>query len=84
VVKLYIDYLTHLISAQTYYLKSILQTLVKALWIPTADDGERVHRNIHEAVQSILRIVPTAPSVLTVLLSKNYPFKGKKADIQVI
>lgn len=83
-VKLYIDYLTHLISAQTYYLKSVLQTLVKAFWIPTADDGERVHRNIHEAVQSILHIVPTAPSVLTVLLSKNYPFKGKKADIQVI
>ena len=83
-VKLYIDYLTHLISAQTYYLKSVLQTLVKALWIPAADNGERVHRNIHEAVQSILRIVPTAPSVLMVLLSKNYPFKGKKADIQVV
>ena len=82
-VKLYIDYLTHLISAQTYYLKSTLHTLIKSLWIPAAD-GERVHRNIHEAVQSILHIVPTAPSVLMLLLSKSYPFKGKKADIQVI
>jgi len=82
VIKLYVDYLTHLISAHTYYLKSALLVLVKTLWIPTTE-GEGVYHNIHEAIQAILHIVPTAPSVLMPLLSKNYPFKGKSANIQV-
>ena len=82
-VELYIDYLTNLISAQTCYLKSSLQELVKNFW-QLAPNQEVVCHNIHEALQAILHIVPTAPSVLMPLLSKSYPFKGKGAEIQVI
>ena len=34
-VQLYIDYLANLISAQTFYLKSTLTSLLQQLWIPT-------------------------------------------------
>ncbi|XP_064405748.1 uncharacterized protein LOC135350826 isoform X2 [Halichondria panicea] len=39
--------------------------------------------NIHQAMDTILQLVPTAPSVLMPLLTKNYPFKGRGPDIQV-
>ncbi|XP_064405747.1 uncharacterized protein LOC135350826 isoform X1 [Halichondria panicea] len=38
--------------------------------------------NIHQAMDTILQLVPTAPSVLMPLLTKNYPFKGRGPDIQ--
>ncbi len=80
-VQLYIDYLANLISAQTFYLKSTLTSLLQQLWIPT--NPASVSCNIHQAMDTILQLVPTAPSVLMPLLTKNYPFKGRGPDIQV-
>lgn len=81
IVQLYIDYLANLISAQTFYLKSTLTMLLQQLWVPT--NPTSVCCNIHQAMDAILQLVPTAPSVLLPLLTKNYPFKGKGPDIQV-
>lgn len=83
VVELYIDYLTNLISAQTYYLKSSLQELVKILWLPSPD-GESVYHNTHEALRAVLKLVPTAPSLLMPMLVRGFPFRTKQAEIQEI
>ena len=82
IVHLYIEYLTNLISAQTCYLRSTLLGLVKLLWLPSTE-GECVYRNVHEAINAVLKLVPSAPSVLMPLLRKNYPFKGKNSEMQV-
>ncbi|XP_064405680.1 RNA polymerase I-specific transcription initiation factor RRN3-like [Halichondria panicea] len=82
IVQLYIDYLANLISAQTFYLKSTLTSLLQQLWIPT--NPASVSCNIHQAMDTILQLVPTAPSVLMPLLTKNYPFKGRGPDIQEV
>ncbi len=81
IIHLYIDYLTNLISAQTFYLKNALIMLLQQLWVPT--NPTSVCCNIHQAMDVILQLVPTAPSVLLPLLTKNYPLKGKSTEIQV-
>ncbi len=84
-VGLYIEYMTCLLSAQTYYLRTVLSSLTKHLWVVPVDcDREKVLKNIHKAIESVLSLVPTASSVLLPLLNKNYPFKGKNAEIQVL
>lgn len=88
VVSLYVSYLTSLLSAQTCYLRSILQRLVSQLWLPipqSADsvDDNKVYLNIHRAIRAILELIPTAPSLLVTLLTKHFPFKGKSSEIQV-
>ena len=87
-VTLYIDYLTSLLSAQTCYLRSVLHGLVSQLWQPLPQPGDsegdsNVYPNIHRAIQAILELVPTAPSLLATLLTKHFPFKGKSPEIQV-
>ena len=81
VSQLTIDYLANLLSAQTFYLKSTLVTLIKQLWVPS--NSTTVCCNIHQAIDAIVQLVPTAPSVLVPLLTKNYPFKGRGPDVQV-
>ena len=92
IVSLYIDYLSSLLSAQTCYLRSVLQGLVSQLCQPITQTSSAesaggpmtyMYLNIHRAIQSILELVPTAPSLLAMLLTKHFPFKGKSPDIQV-
>ena len=90
IVSLYVDYLTSLLSAQTCYLRSVLQGLVSQLCqpAPQTDTAESAgvaytYLNIHRAIEAVLELVPTATSLLATLLTKHFPFKGKSPEIQV-
>lgn len=80
IVELYKEYLANLVSAQTYYLCSVLQMLLKQLWTPSSPHSP--YASTHDIIQTLLSLVPTAPSVLMPLLSKAFPFRGRCTEIQ--
>ena len=42
-----------------------------------------MHHNAHEALQAVLQLVPTAPSLLMPMLVRGFPFRMKQTEIQV-
>ena len=78
-VQLYIDYLANLISAQTFYLKSTLTSLLQQLWIPT--NPASVSCNYGYGRHSTVSTHGFFSAHATP--HQNYPFKGRGPDIQV-
>ncbi len=89
-MRIYIEFLTSLLTAHVELLSSVLAHLTQQLWVvrPEAvaeggDGGRGMMENIHTAIKAVLALVPSAPSVLLLLVRKGYPFMGRGAEIQV-
>ncbi|KAL9957553.1 hypothetical protein ACROYT_G039195 [Oculina patagonica] len=91
-VEEFIEFLTSLVSAQTYYLRACLRMIVK-LFIPgiskeahlkTADseDLDKMFCNAHEALEAVLEVVPAVPQFLIPVLSENFPYMKKPTIFQ--
>ena len=83
----FVEFLTNLVSSQTYYLHACLRMLIKNFspCVPqgsTVDDidlnvqQKRFH-NTHKALQAVVEIVPTAPTYLLPVIVQNYPYLKK-------
>ncbi|KAJ7386292.1 DNA independent RNA polymerase I transcription factor [Desmophyllum pertusum] len=91
-VEEFMEFLTSLLSAQTYYLRACLRMIVK-LFLPgiskdahlkTADsqDLEKISCNAHEALQAVFEVVPAVPQFLIPVLSENFPYMKKPTIFQ--
>lgn len=91
-VQEFIEFLTSLVSAQTYYLRACLHMIVK-LFIPSiswdvqirradSEVSEKIFCNAHEALHAIHEVVPALPQFLIPVLSENFPFVGKPIIFQ--
>ncbi|EDO47992.1 predicted protein [Nematostella vectensis] len=83
-VQEFIEFLTVLVSAQTYYLRACLKMLIKHFMpnVPkgkTAEDlikeeQEQAFANTHDALQAVLDVVPMTPKFLLPVLSECFPY----------
>lgn len=91
-VEEFIEFLTSLVSAQTYYLRACLNMIVK-LFIPSifrdvqvekgdSEVSEKIFCNAHEALHAIHQVVPAVPQFLISVLSENFPFVRKPTIFQ--
>ncbi|XP_020632916.1 RNA polymerase I-specific transcription initiation factor RRN3-like isoform X2 [Orbicella faveolata] len=91
-VEEFIEFLTSLVSAQTYYLRACLRMIVK-LFLPgvskdghlktgDSEDLDKVFCHAHEALQAVLEVVPAVPQFLIPVLSENFPYMKKPTIFQ--
>lgn len=89
-VEEFIEFLTSLLSAQTYYLRACLRMIVK-LFLPgiakdfeivDSEELEKKFSNAHEALQAVVEVVPAAPQFLIPVLSENFPYMKKPTVFQ--
>ena len=87
VVEAYINFLTELVSAQTFYLRGCLKMLLQK-FLPTVNltnnldemklsDFDYEMDNVHRAIFALVSIVPTAPRHLLNKLGDLFPYTGK-------
>ena len=77
----YITYLRSLVTAHTYYLRSILQSLVREFL--DASRPTPAYLNVHTAIMELVSLVPDSLSCLVDELRRSIPFKTKPVAIQV-
>lgn len=91
-VEEFIEFLTSLVSAQTYYLRACLRMIVK-LFLPgvskdghlkteDSEDLDKKFCHAHEALQAVLEVVPVVPQFLIPVLSENFPYMKKPTIFQ--
>lgn len=84
-VEEFLEFLTSLVSAQTYYLRACLRMVVKLFLPGISEDPEELEKqffNAHEALQAVVGVVPAAPQFVIPLLSENFPYMRKRTIFQ--
>ncbi|XP_065826168.1 RNA polymerase I-specific transcription initiation factor RRN3-like isoform X2 [Oscarella lobularis] len=84
-VLVYMDYLVEIVSTKPIYVGPCVDSLV-ALFARSdeKDDEEKaniVFGHVHEAIQSILTVVPRAVSHIPAAVTKRFPFRTKNAAV---
>lgn len=82
VVEAYITYLRGLVTAHTYFLRSILQSLVKEFLDPSLTTA--MYLNVHAAIKELVSLVPDSLSYLVDELRRSIPFKTKPVAVQEV
>eukprot|EP00794_Sanderia_malayensis_P012736 gene12736-14041_t len=87
IVTSYVNFLTELLSAHTFYLRGCLRMLIQKFTPALKGNAEldsfvlesmdKQFSNVHKAMISILNIVPTAPRHLLIKLSDMFPYVGR-------
>nr|XP_002740429.1 PREDICTED: RNA polymerase I-specific transcription initiation factor RRN3-like [Saccoglossus kowalevskii] len=85
----YISLLTHLVSAQTFYLRAVLRMLIKH-FMPKFPAPEGIteekeaicFQRTHCALKSIIHIAPMTPTILPETCSECFPYMKKETHIQ--
>lgn len=86
----FLEFLTSLVSAQTYYLRACLRMIVK-LFLPDnskdpeqvdSEELERKFSNAHEALHAVVEVVPATSQFLIPVLSENFPYMKKDTIFQ--
>lgn len=89
-VEEFVEFLTNLVSSQTYYLHACLKMLVRH-FLPFVPKGSTLQdidlteqrkkfENTHYALQAVLEIVPTAPAYLMPVVKRNFPYMKKSVE----
>lgn len=83
----FVDFISNLVSSQTYYLCACLRMLMKHFlpFVPKGSSLEEINlseqqkkfQNAHQALQAIVEIVPTAPPHLLPVIKQNFPYMMK-------
>lgn len=89
VVSLYQELILNVVSAHPYYLRSVLEMLIKLF--STGDDGtdyvtekeKELFSKGHHLIKEITALVPTSPSLLCNVIVKNYPYLKKDVHVHV-
>ncbi|MCJ1243047.1 hypothetical protein MMC30_000243 [Trapelia coarctata] len=95
-VALYLRFLGNLVSAQGAYLGDVLRMLVGYLAYTPSADGlsidqpaftrSQVHSRVHGALKFLLRLIPSASSVLSSVLTSRFPNSSdsKRAHVSFV
>jgi len=88
IVKEYQGFLQDLCSAHNYYTKGVVDHLVSSFKVGAAtawensepsDAEEKGFLNLHQVIQTILRVIPMSQDILVTSVQNNYPYIKKPA-----